>query len=74
MGEQMRDQATCRHCRFMEAGVLGRGVCRRYAPRPSPEAPIPVVYWPEVEPDRDWCGEFGPPHQPGAAPGKKKKK
>jgi len=59
--------------------VFRRGVCRRYAPRPSPEAPIPVLYWPEVDPDRDWCGEFAPPHQGGPAPasnpvpGKKKK-
>lgn len=72
MGERS-DQQRCGGCVHYspDAYVEETGVCRRYAPKPSP---LPIsngdgisnVGWPVVDPMVDFCGEFNPRKIAGA--------
>lgn len=58
------NEPTCDLCLFWEhlrnTAVVGKGVCRRYAPRAvvsELEAASMDAVWPETH-DDEWCGDF----------------
>ena len=56
----MPDYRTCVNCMHFKPDV---NECRRFPPQlhtvdTATLTPVPGVFWPVVDPEEDWCGEF----------------
>jgi hypothetical protein len=62
----MNAEDSCRTCRFFrlthDVEVNATGQCRRFSPIPVyiQSALLPRAQWPQVNADKDWCGQFKP--------------
>lgn len=62
----MSAEDYCRSCRFFQmthdSDINAIGQCRRFSPVPVyvASALLPRAQWPQVNADKDWCGQYKP--------------